>query len=267
MMSSSMFQLLQDSLTNQKITALITITNHSDRNYLGKKLLIWEDGSSYHEEEFMDGFIFKIQEVCISLIERKKSKVVKLQDGVECFVEIFLPAPRLIVAGAGHVCEPVVQIASMLGYEVTVVDDRPEFATVERFPLAKEVVCDSYMDFFRYCPISQETAVLLLTRGHKFDVISLYELLKREETASYIGMIGSRRRIAGVFEQLKDDFDEKCFDHIYTPVGLDIGAETPAEIAISILAEMLKVRNKKSGSPLSGEIRELAKLGFRGGSR
>lgn len=260
-----MFQRLQESLNHQKITALVTITSHPNRNYLGKKLLLWEDGSSFYEDLGMEEFTLKLQELCKPLFGRKKSKVVKLEEGMEFFVEVFLPSPRLIVAGAGHVCEPVVVMASMLGYEVTVVDDRPEFAMKERFPFAKEVVCDSYLNFFRTCPLTKDTAVLLLTRGHQFDVISLYELLGRKETAGYIGMIGSRRRIAGVFEQLKGDFDEKCFDHIYTPVGLDIGAETPAEIAVSILAEMLMVRNGKSGSSLSSEIRYLAKLGFRGG--
>jgi xanthine dehydrogenase accessory factor len=268
MMNPNMFQMMLDALKEQKVIALVTVTSHSQPSLLGKKFLVWEDGSFYHEQSETEIFSASLKELCQSLIEKRKTKCIRFQleqQEVECFVEVFLPSPHLIIAGGGHVCEPVVQMASMLGFRMTVIDDRPDFARAERFPIAHEVICHSYMDYFRTCPITANTWILLLTRGHQFDVISLQELLKREETPAYIGMIGSRRRIAGVFEQLREEFDEASFDHIYTPVGLDIGAETPSEIAISILAEILKVKNKKSGNSLSQDIRRLAKLGFRGG--
>lgn len=268
MMNPKMLQMMKNALDEEKITALVTITSHPEAAYLGNKLLIWEDGSYFLEHPELEGFLTSLIELCQPLIQKKKTKCIRFQWGqqeLECFVEIFLPAPHLIVAGGGHVCEPVVQMASLLGFNITVIDDRPDFARKDRFPLANEVICHSYMDFFRECPITANTWILLLTRGHQFDVISLQELLKRKEIPAYIGMIGSRRRIAGVFEQLKEEFDEASFDHIYTPVGLDIGAETPSEIAVSILAEILKVKNKKSGHSLSNDIRGLAKLGFRGG--
>lgn len=268
-MSPKMLKMLKDALKQQKVSALVTITSHSLPSYLGKKFLVWEDGSFYHEHPETEIFSAELIELCKSLIQKQKTKCIRIsldQKEVEYFIEIFLPSPNLIIAGAGHVCESVVQIASLLGYHITIIDDRLEFAKEERFPLANKVFCESYMDFFRKCPITPNTWILLLTRGHQFDVISLQELLKREETPAYIGMIGSRRRIAGVFEQLKQEFDENSFDHIYTPVGLDIGAETPSEIAVSIVAEMVKVRNKKSGHSLSRNIRQLAKIGFRGGN-
>lgn len=268
MMSPKMLQMMKNALEEQKVIALVTITSHSEEIYLGKKLLVWEDGSFYHDQPETDIISVSLQKACQALIQKRKTKCIRFQNNeqeVECFVEIHIPTPRLIIAGAGHVCEPVVQMASLLGYHITIIDDRTEFATERRFPLANEVICDSYLDFFQNCQITGNTWILLLTRGHQFDVISLQELLKRKETPAYIGMIGSRRRIAGVFEQLKEEFDEASFDHIYTPVGLDIGAETPSEIAISILAEMLKIKNNKSGYSLSQNIRQLAKLGFRGG--
>ena len=88
----------------------------------------------------------------------------------------------------------------MLGFYVTVIDDRNEFANRDRFPHVDEVVCQSFLNFFKKAELTEQTYILLLTRGHKYDVLSLQELLKRQEKPAYIGMIGSRRRISGVFE-------------------------------------------------------------------
>lgn len=267
MITKNMLQIMKVELAKQKVTALVTITSHTDPKFIGKKFLVWEEGHFYNEPE-LEIIYASFKELCLALIQKRKSKCIRsqiIEQEVECFVEIYLPRPHLIIAGGGHVCEPVVQIASLLGYFITVVDDRSEFASKERFPLADVVICEGYLDYFQKCPITNNTWILLLTRGHQFDVLSLQELLKREDTPAYIGMIGSRRRIAGVFEQLKQEFPAASFDSIYTPVGLDIGAESPSEIAVSILAEMLKVKNNKTGDSLSQETRHLAKLGFRGG--
>jgi xanthine dehydrogenase accessory factor len=267
MLCPNLLQNMKVALAKQKVTALVTITSHSDQTFIGKKFLVWEDGHFNNEPE-LEIIYASFKDLYLSLIQKRKTKCIRSlvnQQEVECFVEIYLPRPHLIIAGGGHVCEPVVHMASLLGYCITVVDDRSEFASKERFPLADEIICGDYLDYFKKCPITTNTWILLLTRGHQFDVMSLQELLKRMETPAYIGMIGSRRRIAGVFEQLKQEFPATAFDSIYTPVGLDIGAESPAEIAVSILAEMLMVKNNKSGNPLSQETRHLAKLGFRGG--
>jgi xanthine dehydrogenase accessory factor len=267
MISPNMLEIMKEALAKQKVTALVTITSHSDPTFIGKKFLVWEDGHFYNKPE-LEIVYASFKDLCLALIQKRKTKCIRSQvnqQDVECFVEIYLPQPHLIIAGGGHVCEPVVQMASLLGYFITVVDDRSEFAKKERFPMADEIICGDYLDYFQKCPITTNTWILLLTRGHQFDVMSLQELLKRMETPAYIGMIGSRRRIAGVFEQLKQEFPPTAFDSIYTPVGLDIGAESPAEIAVSIVAEMLMVKNNKSGDPLSQETRHLAKLGFRGG--
>jgi xanthine dehydrogenase accessory factor len=269
MISPNMLKIMKDELAKQKVTALVTITSHPDLTILGKKFLVWEDGHFYEEHHELESIYASFKDLCLALIQKRKTKCIRSQineQEVECFVEIYLPRPHLIIAGGGHVCEPVVQMASLLGYFIKVVDDRAEFARKERFPLADEVICEGYLEYFQKCPLTNHTWILLLTRGHQFDVLILQELLKREETAAYVGMIGSRRRIAGVFEQIKQEFPTASFDSIYTPVGLDLGAETPSEIAISILAEMLKVKNNKSGDSLSLETRQLAKLGFRGGN-
>lgn len=272
MMGHQLFEQLQALVKKHQVVALITITNHSDANVIGTKCLLQLDGTVHDENLLPKELHPEIIKKCMPLLEKNKTKTVQIaydDKQAECYVEVFPVPPRLIVAGAGHVSEPVAEVGKMLGFNVTVIDDRKEFANRKRFPNVDEVVCLPYIDFFRNVPITPETYILLLTRGHQFDVISLQELLKREEDirieerTAYIGMIGSRRRISGVFEQLKNEFSDHNFVNIHSPVGLDIGAQTPAEIAISIMAEILKIKNASSGKSLKEKIPSYSKLKFR----
>lgn len=271
-MSHRLYEQLSESVSKHQDAALITITDHPDVSVVGSKFLLQKNGTLYDESEFPLELHSEIIKYCLPLLRQNKTKTVQIQlNGklIECYVEVFPVPSHLIVAGAGHVSEPVAEIGKMLGFYVTVIDDRLKFANDERFPFADEVVCSSYIDFFRNVPITPKTYILLLTRGHKFDVVSLQELLRREESmdveerTKYIGMIGSRRRIAGVFEQLKNEFADHNFVNIHSPVGLDIGAQTPTEIAISILAEILKIKNSSSGNSLKEKISSYSKLKFR----
>ncbi|PAV29844.1 hypothetical protein CIL05_10345 [Virgibacillus profundi] len=271
-MSHQLYELLSEALSKKQDIALITITKHPDLSYVGSKFLLHKNGLLVDENQFSLGLQSKFIEYCLPILKQHKTKTVPIpynEIQIECYVEVFPVPSHLIVAGAGHVSEPVAEIGKMLGFYVTVIDDRQKFANDERFPFADEVVCSSYIDFFRNVPITPETYILLLTRGHKFDVVSLQELLKREEhlevkdRTKYIGMIGSRRRISGVFEQLKSEFTDHNFINIYSPVGLDVGAQTPAEIAISILAEILKIKNASSGNSLKEKISSYSQLKFR----
>ncbi|KAF0817435.1 MULTISPECIES: XdhC family protein [unclassified Cytobacillus] len=269
-MSRNLFARLEESIKNRKDTFLLTITDYPEEKLIGTKALLWPEGEFCTESSLLPMDVKKLLTVqCNKLVTKKRSGTVRFMWNdslIECFAEYFPSPLHLIVAGAGHVCEPVAEMGRMLGFFVTVIDDRKEFANRERFPKADEVVCQSYLDYFRHVEISEKTYILLLTRGHKYDVLSLNELLKRKCQAGYIGMIGSRRRISGVFEELHQDFPDESFENLYTPVGLDIGAETPAEIAVSIMAEILKVKNQKSGDSLSSQIKRFAKLGFREGA-
>lgn len=261
-----MLNILNKATTEYKDACLVTITNSSNTSFIGSKAVFLEDGSCFPDVRFPIFLENCISEKCMSLLKKGKSKAVNFEvDGVsfECFVDVYPSPSHLIIAGAGHVCEPVAKLGSMLGFYVTVIDDRPEFANSDRFPDIDKVVCEPFLSFFRNVALTSKTYILLLTRGHRFDVLSLQELLQRAEQPAYIGMIGSRRRISGVFEQLKEDFPIERLSQIYTPVGLDIGAETPAEIAVSIMAEILKVKNRKSGESISKDIRPLATRGFK----
>ncbi len=266
-MHSILYEKLQKSLESRKEIYLITFTMHPNKQLVGKQALLWLNGDLFSNSPLPASLKKSIIEND-ELIRRKRSWTHSLTDNegiIEYFAEFFPVPPHLIIAGAGHVCEPVAMIGKMSGFFVTVIDDRIEYANRNRFPMVDEVICKPFVAFFKNVEITKETYILLLTRGHKYDVLSLQELLKRKEKPAYIGMIGSRRRIAGVFEQLEQDFPNKILDYLYTPVGLDIGAETPAEIAVSIMAEILKLKNDKSGESLSTKVKKIAQLGFREG--
>lgn len=154
-------------------------------------------------------------------------------------VEPFFPEERLIVLGGGHVALPVVEFGAKIGFSVIVVDDRISFANTERFPLAKEVICDSFEHALDDLKIKENDYVVIITRGHRHDTTCLKKICSGIEP-EYVGMIGSKRRTAIVKETLVEEgFDRERLDRVHTPIGLSIGAITPEEIAISIMAELI----------------------------
>ena len=153
--------------------------------------------------------------------------------------EPILPQERLIVLGAGHIALPVCEFAAKSGFSVVVCDDRPDFANLHRFPDAEEVICDSFPNAIKRTRITPYDYVVVITRGHRHDADCLRMIFQGTQPA-YLGLIGSRRRVKGLFEMLTEEgFDRALLDRICTPIGLKIGAVTPGEIAISILAEVV----------------------------
>ena len=153
--------------------------------------------------------------------------------------EPVLPQERLIVLGAGHIALPVCEFGAKIGFTVCVVDDRPDFANRSRFPNAAQVICDSFENGIRKLAVTPFDYVVVITRGHRHDADCLRALLPGTMPA-YLGMIGSRRRTRGLLEMLKEEgFDPERLARICTPIGLNIGAVTPGEIAISILSEVV----------------------------
>lgn len=180
--------------------------------------------------------------------------------GVTVFVEPHLPAPVLLIVGAGHIAQPLSRIGASLGFEVVVLDDRPEFATRERFPDASRVVRADFSTPFAQVPLRPTTHLALLTRGHKYDFEVLAEVLQGEVEPAYIGMVGSQRRVRAAFEQLaREGVPIERLAKIHAPIGLDIGAETPAEIAIAIAAELVMARRGGAGGTLRDRHRVVAR--------
>ena len=170
---------------------------------------------------------------------------------VELYLEVRRPVQELIVVGAGHVARPMAHVGALLGFRVTVIDDRPDFATRERFPDAERLIRADFSDPFAQVALNQRSHILLVTRGHKYDYECLIRALRTDPPPAYIGMIGSRRRVRATYVQLLDEgIDRALIDRIHAPVGLDIGSETPEEIAVSVAAELVMLRRGGTGVPL-----------------
>ena len=161
-------------------------------------------------------------------------------------------SPKLYVVGAGHIAVPLVKFAKILDFHVAVLDDRISFANKERFPDADEILVDDMAATLKGLPITFSTYIVLITRGHKYDEPCLREIIHCP--AKYIGMIGSRRRLKACFQRFKEEekIAEELLQRVYAPIGLEVNSETPEEIALSILAEIIKVRRGGKAQSLSG---------------
>ena len=177
---------------------------------------------------------------------------------LQVYTEGHRPRQELIVVGAGHIAQPLATLGTLVDFEVAVLDDRPEFATRERFPEAADVRTIDFADPLSGIDIHAGCHFVLVTRGHKYDYECLRRLLVRhgEAKPAYIGMIGSRRRVRATFVQLEaEGIPHEVIARVRAPVGLDIGAQTPAEIAVSVLGEMILERRGGTGAPLHGRER------------
>ncbi len=191
-------------------------------------------------------------------LKEEKSKLVSLElpdngGKVEVFFEVLPAPPKLIVVGAGHIAVPLAKFAKLLDFHVTVLDDRILFANRERFPGADDIRVGDMAVELKGLPLTPSTYIVLITRGHKYDDPCLREIIHSQ--AKYIGMIGSRRRIKALFEKFRNEekIAEEILQRVYAPIGLDIATETPEEIALSIMAEIVKVRRGGEARSLSGK--------------
>ena len=178
-------------------------------------------------------------------LEDGESAELVRETGGRRYVRRFVPRERLILLGGGHVALALSKMAALLGFAVTVVDDRPAFANAERFPEAERAVCEAFEPAIRALKIRESDYVCVLTRGHRWDAACLRELLAGTEPF-YLGMIGSKRRVKGLFGALSDEgFSEARLARVHAPIGAPIGAVTPEEIAVSICAQLVERRRAK----------------------
>jgi len=162
---------------------------------------------------------------------------------LDIFIEPVLPPALLYIFGAGHVSVNLYKVARGAGFEVTVVDDRETYASRERFPEAKEVIAQDFEHAMAGLSPNQSSYIVIVTRGHRDDMRVLRWAVQTE--ARYIGMIGSKRKTITIFRELtKEGIPAELFDRVHAPVGLDIGAITPEEIAVAITAELIAVRRR-----------------------
>ena len=177
------------------------------------------------------------------------ARTLALDDATELLVEPIVAKPHLVVAGAGHVGLALAKLAHALDYDVTVIDDRPEFASRERFPDGVEVVRADMVEALGSLPIGWNAFIVVATRGHKLDAQCLRAAIGRP--ARYIGLLGSKRKTILIERMLRGEgLPEERIRSVHAPVGLDLGGRTPAEIALSVLAELSMERHGGSGRPL-----------------
>jgi len=166
---------------------------------------------------------------------------------LDIFVEPVFPPALLYIFGAGHVSTSLYKVASNAGFDLTVVDDRPNYANRERFPEAKEVIAEDFEQAMARITPNESSYIVIVTRGHHDDMRVLRWAVQTQ--ARYIGMIGSKRKTIAIFKELtKEGLPAHLFERVHAPVGLDIGAITPEEIAVAITAELIAVRRQTERS-------------------
>ena len=256
-----------DAVSNRQAAVTATVVSRS-RGLpvtLGEKVLVI--GGKVHSAGFrwaglQARVVADVPEVIASGASQTRTYKFEAQDEpsvaaagqVGVYFDVALPKPTLVIVGAGHVAQPIAQVGRLLDFDVVVIDDRPSFANEERFPDASRIIVDDFSAALDQVDITPTTSVVLVTRAHTHDVHALRKIVRKP--AGYIGMIGSRRRVYAVFKLLRDEgvpLDELL--RVHAPIGLDIKTETPGEIAISVGAELLKVRRGGGAASISEILR------------
>ena len=183
----------------------------------------------------------------------------KLDTGLVCggtleiYVEPILPVPVLYLVGAGHVAFNVYKVARIAGFDVVVIDDREAYANRERFPDAREIFADEFDQALAKLEPNENSYVVIVTRGHRDDMRVLRWAVQTD--ARYIGMIGSKRKVLTIYKELQaEGLSSALFEKVQAPIGLEIGAVTPEEIAVSIVAEMIAVRRGTDASAVQKKV-------------
>ncbi len=244
--------------------AWVTIINQegSSARHLGSSMLVTREGRVIGT---VGGAIAELQliEQAMQAIKEGKPRTVKMPlpvcaGVITCFINVFKPQQSLILVGAGHVAQPIAKLAKMLGFQVTVIDDRADYGTKERFPEADRIIVDDWDKALKELQIDQDTYIIILTYTGESDELALRTVI--DSKAAYIGMISSESKAKGILSKLKrDGISDELLRKVVTPIGLDIGAETPAEIAVSTMAEIVMRRKRRTGKPLSIAEREITR--------
>jgi len=229
----------------------------------GAKMLVVEDGSTIGtmgggtmEQEAAKMAIQMMAEGEPQLIHLELTETAGHVCGgrVSLYIEPILPAPRVIVCGAGHVGQAVCHLAAYVGFSVTVIDDREDFLSPEMLPGADQLIARAFENAFSEVPVGGDTLIVVCTRGHAHDFTVVKKAL--ETDAPYVGLLGSQRKRELFFKKLRAaGFSDNDFERVHTPVGLNIGAVTPREIAVSIVGELIEQRRlhgRKAGGRTAG---------------
>ena len=242
---------LYEAVRNANINSesyMLTLIKGSN---FGEKALVSEGELAWISDEA--GFLANHKDI----VEGVKESGLLTIDGQEVFCEQLGNEKEIVICGGGHVSMPIITIGRMMGCHVTVIEDRPKFANNARRQGASAVICDDFGAALDTIEGNEDTFFVIVTRGHRYDKECLRKIAQKKH--AYIGMIGSRRRVSMVKQTLEDEgIPKEVLDSVYTPIGLDIGAETPEEIAVAIMAEVIQVKNvKKRNFGISKDIMKI----------
>jgi xanthine dehydrogenase accessory factor len=267
-MNQEVFAAVADALERGEPAALVTIvaTHGSTPQRVGAKMLVFGDGrmvgtiggGCYENDAF-----WKAREAITArtpqLVHYELSDDFAQETGLICggqmdvYIEPIEPSPELYVIGAGHVGTHLALLAQEVGFHVHVVDDREKFANRDRFPAVTEVLAEDIPAWLARTNLAPHAYVVIVTRGHTNDLEALRALAPRD--LRYLGLIGSRAKVARIYDALTaDGMPAAHLKKVHAPIGLDIGAVTPQEIAVSILAELIAVKHGKIASRDAAEI-------------
>lgn len=253
---------LKESLEKNKSVATITIIKAEGATPRGpgSMMLVDEEGNILEGTIGGGALEEKARKDAIDCIKRKESLLIDYNldrdsktgnilpmacgGKVSLFIKIYSSQEKLILVGAGHVAEKVARIAHILGYSITVLDNRKERVNGQLFPQTEDLILGNIVENLKKVDINNNTFIIIVTHGHKYDQDALEVVL--ESKAKYIGMIGSRNKVKTTFNNLLEKgYSKEDLSKIYTPIGLDLGGETPEEIALSIMAEIQAVKYGK----------------------
>ncbi len=261
-MNDDVFPAVVRALERGEAAALVTIVSAqgSTPQRIGAKMLVFADGRTvgtigggcYENDAFG-----KAREALDTgrprLVHYDLSDDFAEESGLICggqmdvYIEPIEPSPQLYIIGAGHVAFHLAPLAHEVGFKTHVLDDREKFANRERFPLADEVIVDSIPDWLSGAELSSQAYAVIVTRGHRHDLDALRALVARD--LRYVGLIGSRAKVARIYEALvAESTPAEALGRVHAPIGLDIGAITPQEIAVSIVAELIGIRHGRLSS-------------------
>ncbi|MBI2836052.1 MAG: XdhC family protein [Acidobacteria bacterium] len=265
-MQEDVFAAVTAALERGEPAALVTIvrTQGSTPQRVGAKLLVFADGQTVgtigggcYENDACGKARDIIRSGRPRLVRYELSDDLAAESGLICggqmevFIEPIEPAPPLYIIGAGHVAYHLARVAHEVGFRVHVTDDREKFANRDRFPQAVEVAVESIPAWLHRAELPPYAYAVIVTRGHRHDLDALAALAARD--LKYLGLIGSRAKVARLFDALAaESMPAECLRRVHAPIGLDIGAVTPQEIAVSIVAELIAV---KYGKAVSGDDR------------
>ena len=269
-MNQSIYQAISEVEKNNETAALCTVVKSegSTPRHVGSKMLVYSDGKFIGtvgggdlEHRVMDEAWMAMSEgksriLSYSMVDPSRGDPGVCGGTVEVYVEPILPPAMILVIGAGHVGKAVVHLAKWLGFRVAVSDDRAEFCTPETTPGADAYYPVEMGKLPEHLKINRQTYIIITSRGSSVDALGLPGLL--EANPAYIGVIGSKRRWLTTVKALKEKgVPEDKINQVHSPMGLELNAETPEEIAVSILAEVLMLKDKGTGRQMKSKQAEV----------